>query len=714
MFFSFFSNNNHITSLPSHQVEKHPEWGIVNTKTVRAIKILLADEAGAAAAVGGGAAAGADCGREPWERYLVQQGDILHIPRWDGDALGDSQPLTAEEAAADKSHMFPNASAEQQEMVRVWGLWQYDKSLEQLDSDLGKDARAWQAAGLQFDPWYRDWMWTDQCQNAEAGDDHGKAIDYLHEHRKDADVARLLKRIGAKQAVGSPQELHRFVGLETLLNRLAKMHEATDNNLALLFGSVMQVRGLMMRVGKEIATPVEKKSREAIRQHLFRVMGGPALQRAALEQMTDQQFEAQNYVEDLTEPLMMKPATCDSRKCSKQSSKENKFKLCQGCKAVRYCSVKCQEEQWTLHKTACLQDVKQRHLDAAAALQDAEAAEARAGYEKAQAEHDAQYALDCAKFEKQAAAEMDTFSAVGDGSVSGWTQIGDQGTFQERAGKKFSAELPPSAVRHVITTAAARAGLALVEQRIKYMEELVPHYDGLSMRDISRAPSLDGPYVDGRGHLLRNAENGALVLVMHTRLWNQPDIMLNECEQKEGTFCVGHRIDCILVIEGVECDGGSSTGGNIIWHPVPRPKDDLSEVSPVLLGASSNEADECAICLDTLGDCAAADKVVITECQHFFHADCIAEWRASNDSCPVCRNRFYIDSLQAWLQAAKVAATFCSELGGCDEFPEYDICFTAQEDSAASGGGGGAAGPVDQEAPVASVGVVERYVDADA
>ena len=58
---------------------------------------------------------------------------------------------------------------------------------------------------------------------AEERDNHEVAISYLHTHRDDAGIKRLLKKIRANRAVGNIHELHRFVGLEPFLQRLAKM-----------------------------------------------------------------------------------------------------------------------------------------------------------------------------------------------------------------------------------------------------------------------------------------------------------------------------------------------------------------------------------------------------------------------------------------------------------------------------------------------------------
>ena len=45
------------------------------------------------------------------------------------------------------------------------------------------------------------------------------------------------------------------------------------------------------------------------------------------------------------------------------------------------------------------------------------------------------------------------------------------------------------------------------------------------------------------------------------------------------------------------------------------------------------EAPQCSICLEDLGDNASC----LLACQHRFHSSCICQWILENNSCPECR-----------------------------------------------------------------------------
>ena len=52
----------------------------------------------------------------------------------------------------------------------------------------------------------------------------------------------------------------------------------------------------------------------------------------------------------------------------------------------------------------------------------------------------------------------------------------------------------------------------------------------------------------------------------------------------------------------------------------------------------------CAICLETVGTILYAP---FTECQHkHYHSKCIEVWRKVNDSCPICREKYLINTNQ--------------------------------------------------------------------
>jgi hypothetical protein len=53
-------------------------------------------------------------------------------------------------------------------------------------------------------------------------------------------------------------------------------------------------------------------------------------------------------------------------------------------------------------------------------------------------------------------------------------------------------------------------------------------------------------------------------------------------------------------------------------------------------GQSSEEDRECSICLDTIHSAGDARMLV---CAHTFHSDCVEEWLARSNVCPLCRTQ---------------------------------------------------------------------------
>ena len=50
-----------------------------------------------------------------------------------------------------------------------------------------------------------------------------------------------------------------------------------------------------------------------------------------------------------------------------------------------------------------------------------------------------------------------------------------------------------------------------------------------------------------------------------------------------------------------------------------------------------NLLDECSICL---GEMKKKEKVILLDCNHIYHKDCILEWfQKKNNSCPLCREQ---------------------------------------------------------------------------
>ena len=48
---------------------------------------------------------------------------------------------------------------------------------------------------------------------------------------------------------------------------------------------------------------------------------------------------------------------------------------------------------------------------------------------------------------------------------------------------------------------------------------------------------------------------------------------------------------------------------------------------------------ECAICIEDFKD---DDKVIVIDCNHIFHTNCITEWSYYKTDCPVCRTKIPI------------------------------------------------------------------------
>jgi SUMO ligase MMS21 Smc5/6 complex component len=47
--------------------------------------------------------------------------------------------------------------------------------------------------------------------------------------------------------------------------------------------------------------------------------------------------------------------------------------------------------------------------------------------------------------------------------------------------------------------------------------------------------------------------------------------------------------------------------------------------------------EECSICLEELN----TSNFLLTSCNHFFHIDCINNWKKKSTTCPLCRENNY-------------------------------------------------------------------------
>ena len=61
---------------------------------------------------------------------------------------------------------------------------------------------------------------------------------------------------------------------------------------------------------------------------------------------------------------------------------------------------------------------------------------------------------------------------------------------------------------------------------------------------------------------------------------------------------------------------------------------------PYKVYASKKRSYECAICLD---DEIPQNSIARTQCNHYFHKDCINDWvETGNNTCPICRSRIRV------------------------------------------------------------------------
>src|ERR1700719_1829371 len=64
-------------------------------------------------------------------------------------------------------------------------------------------------------------------------------------------------------------------------------------------------------------------------------------------------------------------------------------------------------------------------------------------------------------------------------------------------------------------------------------------------------------------------------------------------------------------------------------------RQDKNMIVRISLLDSDNKKDECCMCLENYSK---HQKILILECNHFFHYRCITEWLQNKTSCPLCRN----------------------------------------------------------------------------
>ena len=62
----------------------------------------------------------------------------------------------------------------------------------------------------------------------------------------------------------------------------------------------------------------------------------------------------------------------------------------------------------------------------------------------------------------------------------------------------------------------------------------------------------------------------------------------------------------------------------------------------LVLEGLEDENPQCCICMDgcVVSEDENSSGVQQTECGHWFHRDCLADWKLRKDTCPMCRKTF--------------------------------------------------------------------------
>ena len=75
-----------------------------------------------------------------------------------------------------------------------------------------------------------------------------------------------------------------------------------------------------------------------------------------------------------------------------------------------------------------------------------------------------------------------------------------------------------------------------------------------------------------------------------------------------------------------------------IFNHFKKNKDNKNNTSSYIsynIKLKNNQYKECVICLDEIKN---KDKVILTNCFHLYHEDCIQLWFDKHKLCPICNN----------------------------------------------------------------------------
>jgi hypothetical protein len=485
--------------------------------------------------------------------YVVRQTDLNLLLRWANDGL--TQHSRKMENGIILHIPFGAPCTKQMELENLLGGWPFSTKFEGM-SDHEKE----HVLGMPF---------RIQKQAAEVFADHDAAVGHAFEVCSHPDVERLLQKILADEAF---VERSRFPGLRAILSNLAKIGEANDDNLRMIFGDANYVRDLMLDIGVQIAEPGRGASIPFVRVEALR-----------------------------------------QRMCSQCTAKIVTIFACDRCDIAQYCSNECKTLAWTWHCDECvpLDELISEGAD-----------------------------VDPIQFYDAAAEGVSGFESGNFDAKKSW----------DSRGEPRRLDLPWCAVE-IERAAAGMIGLDFV--RSVSFEGGQKNPKGMQKAEIQL------------GILLRVPENGADILVMHTKCFTMNGGGLWEGCAWDGAFIVAH-VD----------EAGEAT-----WRSVPLPNSDLKRDAVEVNKAELHE--ECCICLESIHGTEEHDENVeehdgeefydassgtsfeecnrCNRCKKWFHQHCLAEWfDVKSDSCPICRYNFAFERIQDWLRTARSQATIAA------------------------------------------------------
>ena len=120
--------------------------------------------------------------------------------------------------------------------------------------------------------------------------------------------------------------------------------------------------------------------------------------------------------------------------------------------------------------------------------------------------------------------------------------------------------------------------------------------------------------------------------------WNEIIYMIHEMNVNEMIVPV-HNRDYLLGVLGVLSGASSESLTACVETPVEifeRLKINVSKADDKLQAQAEEikKEDCCSVCTEDYTD---EDQTVTTECNHLFHACCLATWVKTKKTCPICR-----------------------------------------------------------------------------